>query len=108
MNSSSFSAILLHQHELLLLLSNSSSNLLLNLCQLQLAPQNLVLLLLQSALCLRQRSLQLQLLGLEALPDFVNLVDGAATLADLIHDVLDLVGQSLVLTTNFVQLEHGL
>merc|ERR1719291_1624286 len=50
----------------------------------------------------------LQLLGLQTLPDFVNLVDGAATLADLVHDVLDLVGEGLVLPADFLELEHSL
>merc|ERR1719220_1109993 len=36
-------------------------------------------------------------LSIHASADFVNLVDGAASLADLVHDVLDLVAQSLVL-----------
>merc|ERR1712240_672182 len=57
---------------------------------------------------LLQGGLELHLLGLKALPDFVNLVDGASTLADLVHDVLDLVGESLVLPADLLQLEHGL
>merc|ERR1719260_463002 len=57
---------------------------------------------------LLQGRLELHLLGLKALPDFVNLVDGASTLADLVHDVLDLVGESLVLPADLLQLEHGL
>merc|ERR1719260_425697 len=57
---------------------------------------------------LLQGGLELHLLGLKALPDFVNLVDGASTLADLVHDVLDLVGKSLVLPADLLQLEHGL
>ena len=44
---------------------------------------NLVLLLLQGALCLLERGLQLQLLVLQALADLVDLVDVAAALADL-------------------------
>ena len=39
-------------------------------------------------------------------PHFVNLVDGASALADLVHDVLDLVGKAFVLTTNFIQLKN--
>merc|ERR1719260_503676 len=57
---------------------------------------------------LLQGRLELHLLGLKTLPDFVNLVDGASTLADLVHDVLDLVGESLVLPADLLQLEHGL
>ena len=44
---------------------------------------NLVLLLLQGALCLLERGLQLQLLVLQALADLVDLVDVAAALANL-------------------------
>merc|ERR1719336_2285530 len=60
------------------------------------------------ALGLGQSGLRLHLLSLQPLADFVNLVDGAASLADLVHDVLDLVGQSLVLPADLVQLEDGL
>merc|ERR1719278_1249696 len=87
---------LLHKQELFLLLSQTALNLLPDSVELQLAPQHLVLLLLEGGLSLLQGRLKLQLLGLQTLPDFVNLVDGAATLADLVHDVLDLVGEGLV------------
>merc|ERR1719336_654242 len=60
------------------------------------------------ALGLGQSGLRLHLLSLQPLADFVNLVDGAASLADLVHDVLDLVGQSLVLPADLVQLEDRL
>merc|ERR1719470_523920 len=99
---------LLDEDELLLLLGKTALDLLPDGVELQLAPQHLVLLLLKGGLGLLQGRLQLHLLGLEALPDFVNLVDGASTLADLVHDVLDLVGESLVLPADLLQLEHGL
>merc|ERR1719278_1815654 len=99
---------LLHKQELFLLLSQTALNLLPDSIELQLAPQHLVLLLLEGGLSLLQGRLKLQLLSLQALPDFVNLVDGAATLADLVHDVLDLVGESLVLPADFLKLKHGL
>merc|ERR1719295_392608 len=94
--------------KLLLLLGNSSLDLLLHLGQLKRGPENLVLLLLESSLSLRECSLKLKLLSLQTLPDFVNLMDGAAALADLVHDVLDLVGEHLVLSTDFLQLQHRL
>merc|ERR1719470_247317 len=100
--------VLLDGDELLLLLGKTALDLLPDGVELQLAPQHLVLLLLKGGLGLLQGRLQLHLLGLEALPDFVNLVDGASTLADLVHDVLDLVGESLVLPADLLQLEHGL
>merc|ERR1719436_1612542 len=99
---------LLHKQELFLLLSQATLNLLPDSIELELAPQHLVLLLLEGGLSLLQGRLKLELLGLQALPDFVNLVDGAAALADLVHDVLDLVGEGLVLPADFLQLEHGL
>merc|ERR1712209_74875 len=67
-----------------------------------------LLLLLQSSLSFGQSRLQLHLLSLHTSADFVNLVDGASSLADLVHDVLDLVGQGLVLTSDLVKLEDGL
>merc|ERR1719158_2512254 len=94
--------------KLLILLSNAALNLGLDLGELHLASQHLVLLLLQSALSLLKSRLELHLLSLEPLPDLVNLVDGAASLADLVHDVLDLPGQSLVLPPHLIQLQHGL
>merc|ERR1719278_1098429 len=100
--------VLLGAGKLLLLLGNPPVNLLPHLGQLKLGAQDLVLLLLQGALSLGQSSFQLHLLSLQTLADFVNLVDGAATLADLVHDVLDLVGQSLVLTPDLIKLKDGL
>merc|ERR1712029_150113 len=104
----SLSIVLLGGGKLFLLLGNSLLNLLPDLGQLQLASQDLVLLLLQGSLSLRQSSFKLHLLSLEPLADFVNLVDGASSLGDLVHDVLDLVGQGLVLTSDLLKLEDGL
>merc|ERR1719270_1913351 len=94
--------------KLLVLLSDSSLNLGLDLGQLHLTSQDLVLLLLQGGLSLLQGRLELHLLGLESLADFVNLVDGATSLSDLVHDVLDLVGQGLVLTSDLLKLKNSL
>merc|ERR1719433_1100154 len=99
---------LLHKQELFLLLSQAALNLLPDSVEFQLAPQHLVLLLLKGGLGLLQSRLKLQLLGLQTLPDFVDLVDGAATLADLVHDVLDFVGEGFVLPADFLELEHSL
>merc|ERR1719333_2063997 len=68
--------------ELLVLLSDAALDLLLDLGELHLAPQHLVLLLLQGGLGLLQGGLQLHLLSLQPLADFVNLVDGAASLEE--------------------------
>merc|ERR1719195_2126824 len=94
--------------KLLVLLGNPALNLGLDLGELHLAPQHLVLLLLQSGLGLLQRGLQLHLLSLQPLADFVNLVDGAASLGDLVHDVLYLIRQGLVLAPDLLQLKNRL
>merc|ERR1719394_377960 len=104
----SLGLVLANHGKLLVLLSNSTLNLGLDLGELHLASQDLVLLLLQGGLGLLKSRLELHLLGLEPLANFVNLVDGAASLGDLVHDVLDLIGQSLVLTSDLLKLENSL
>merc|ERR1712051_183260 len=61
----------------------------------------------QGALGLLQGRLELLLLALHAPPLFVKLVDGAATVAKLIEQVLDLVSEVLVFTADNVQLLVG-
>merc|ERR1719402_1374014 len=100
--------VLFNGHELLLLLSNASFNFCSHLAELELGPKNLVFLLFESSLGLFQSSLQLQFLSLQALPNLVNLVNVTSSLADLVHDVLDLVGQRLVLPPHLVQLQNRL
>merc|ERR1712112_329914 len=68
--------------ELLFLLSNLAVNLLLDLSKLKLSSENLVLLSLESSL---------RLLNLETASLFVQLVDGAASIAKLIQKILDLI-----------------
>merc|ERR1719336_818749 len=100
--------VLLGAHELLVLLSHAAVNLLSDLGQLQLASQDLVLLLFKGSLSLGQSRFKLHLLSLKTSADFVNLVDGASSLTNLVHDVLDLIGQGLVLTSDLIKLEDGL
>merc|ERR550525_348598 len=100
--------VLLGGGKLLVLLGQTALDLLPDLGELQGGSEHLVLLLLQGALSLRQSGLKLHLLSLQSLADFVNLVDGAASLSDLVEDVLDLVGQGLVLAPNLLQLEKSL
>merc|ERR1740129_371242 len=87
--------------ELLLLLGDLPVDLLLDLSKLKLGPQHLVLLSLQS-------SLELLLLGLEPPALFVQLVDGAASIAKLVKEILDLISEVLVLAADNVQLLIGL
>merc|ERR1719195_1772962 len=94
--------------ELFLLLSDLAVDLLLDLSQLQLSSQHLVLLGLQSTLGLLQGGLQLLLLSLQTAPLLVQLVDGAASVSQLVQQVLDLVSQVLVLPADHIQLLHHL
>merc|ERR1719495_627229 len=101
----SLGLVLSDHGKLLILLSNSALNFGLDLVELHLASQNLVLLLLKGSLSLLKGRLELHLLSLEPLADFVNLVDGASSFGDL---VLDVVGEGLVLTSHLLKLEDSL
>merc|ERR1711971_57271 len=93
--------------KLLLLLLDPPVDLLSHLSHLQLSSENLVLLLLQGSLGLLQALLQLLLLNLQLPAGFVQLVHGAASLTQLIEQVLDLLCQILVLPPDGVQvLQH--
>merc|ERR550532_2458405 len=94
--------------ELLLLLGNLPVDLLLDLSELKLGPQNLVLLGLESTLGLLQSCLELLLLNLEPPSLFIKLVDGAASITKLVKEVLDLISEVLVLTTDNIKLLHHL
>merc|ERR1719486_86007 len=48
------------------------------------------------------------LFSLLTFPDFVNLVDGSTTLADLVHDVLDLSTERFILPPDAIKLTVGL
>merc|ERR1712168_426372 len=104
----SLGLVLSDGQELLILLSNAALNFSSDLGQFKLATENLVFFLFKSGLSFLKGSLQLKFFSLKALADFVNLVDGATTLADLVHDVLDFIGQGLVFTADFIKLKHGL
>ena len=77
--------------KLLLLLCKPSINLLPHLAKLQLGPQHLVLFGFEGALGFLQGRLQLLLLALHPPPLFVELMDGPATIAKLVKQILDLV-----------------
>merc|ERR1712112_169817 len=94
--------------ELLFLLSNLAVNLLLDLSKLKLSSENLVLLSLESSFSLLKSRLELLLLNLETASLFVQLVDGAASIAKLIKKILDLISQVLVLPADNIQLLHHL
>merc|ERR1719232_1272968 len=90
--------------ELLFLLSNSSINVRSDLLELHGGSENLVLLLLKSALSLLKGSLEFLLLLLETTSLFVKIVDGASTIAKLIKKILDLISKILVLSLDNVKL----
>merc|ERR1719192_1980568 len=94
--------------ELLLLLGHTPVNLLPHVGKLQLGAEHLVLLHLQGGLGLLKSALQLLLLSLQHPPLFVQGVDGAASLTELIKQILDLVSEVLVLPLDNVQLLGGL
>lgn len=90
--------------EFLLLLLDTPVDLLSDLGQLELSAQDLVLLLFEGGLGLLEGGLELVLLGFEALPGLLDLVDVAATFADLVEQVLDFVGEVLVLAADSLEL----
>merc|ERR1719242_2765775 len=94
--------------ELLLLLSHTPINLLLDLSKLKLGTEDLVLLLLEGALGLLKGALELLLLLLEATPLLVQIMDGATSLTKLIQKILDLISEVLVLALDNVELFKGL
>merc|ERR1719322_1795302 len=102
------SVVLASVVELLLLLGNLAVDLLPHLAKLKLGPEDLVLLGLEGPLGLLEGALKLLLLGLHPPPLLVQLVDGAATIAKLVEQILDLVSQVLVLAADDVQLLVGL
>merc|ERR1711970_809728 len=81
-----------------ILFSNAAVNLNLDLSKLHLAPQNLILLLLQGCFCFFKSRLQFHLFSLKALSNFVNFMDGSSSFSNLIHDILDFIGESFVLS----------
>merc|ERR1719158_56030 len=94
--------------ELLLLLSNTSVNLLSDIGKLKLGAENSVLLHLKSSLSLLKSTLELLLLLLKHTALFVKSMDGASTLTKLVKEVLDLISKVLVLTLDNIQLLNGL
>merc|ERR1712112_792665 len=93
--------------ELLLLLSNTSVNLLSDIGKLKLGAKNSVLLHLKSSLSLLKSTLELLLLLLKHTALFVKSMDGASTLAKLVKKVLNLISKVLVLTLDNIQLLNG-
>lgn len=77
--------------ELLFLLLDAAVNLLAHLAELKLCPEDLVLLLFESGFSFLKSGLELVLLDLQPLPLLLDFVDVAATLADLVEQVLDFI-----------------
>merc|ERR1711862_614599 len=83
-------------------------NLVHDLAKLKLSPQDLILLLLKGSLSFFKSSLEFFLLNLKAPPLLVKLMDGTATITQLVKEVLDFICQVLVLTLNNIKLFNSL
>merc|ERR1719289_364129 len=83
--------------EFLLLLSQAAVDLLADLGELKLSADDLSLLLLESRFGLLESGLKLFFLHFETATCFVELMDGFATLSELVGEVVDLVGEQFVL-----------
>ena len=94
--------------ELLFLLVDLAVNLLADLSKLKLGSEDLVLLLLKGSLSLLKSSLELLLLNLQAAALLVKLMDGAATITQLVKEILDLISKVLVLPLNNIKLLNSL
>merc|ERR1719477_60318 len=86
-----FCLVFPNHSKFLILFSNATINLNLNLSELHLTPQNFVLLLFQCCLCFFKSRLQFHLFSLKTLSDLVNFMDRSSSFSDLIHDILDLI-----------------
>merc|ERR1712223_1322900 len=92
--------------EFFFFLSNASLDFLSNLGQFQLGTKNLVFFLFQCSFSFFKSSLELELFGIQSFSNFVNLMNGSSSLADLIHDILDLITESLIFFSDFIQLKN--
>lgn len=90
--------------EFLFLLLDAPVDFLADLGQFELAAENLVLFLFQSGFSLFKSGLEFVLLGFQALPGLLDFVDVAATLTDLVEQILDFIGQVLVLAADGFEL----
>ena len=90
--------------KLFFLLMDLAVNLLSDLSKLQLSPKDLILFLLKRSFSLLKSSLELLLLNLQTAALLVKLMDGAATIAQLVKEILDLISKVLVLPLNNIQL----
>merc|ERR1740129_1765271 len=100
--------VLTSAHKLFFLLCNPPFDFLPNLSEFKLSPENLVLLLFKSSFGFLKSSLELHLLSFQTFPNFVNFMDRSASLANLIHDILDLIAQALIFLPDLIQLKDRL
>merc|ERR1740124_2005387 len=90
--------------KLLLLLLDAAVNLLSNLSKLKLSPENLILFLFKSCFSLLKGRLELLLLNFQTATLFVQLMNGAATISQLIKEILDFIGKIFVLPLDNIKL----
>merc|ERR1712029_1339781 len=89
------------------LLLDLAVNFLTDLSKLKLSSEDLVLLLLKSSFSFFQSSLEFFLLDFKSATLIVELMDGAATISQLVKKILDLISQVLVFALHNIQLFGG-
>merc|ERR1712086_833618 len=92
----------------LFLLLDSVINLLANLFKLKLSSKNLVLFLFKSSLSFLKGRLELFFFNFQAAALFVQLMDGASTISQLVKEILDFISKVLVLPLYNIKLLHNL
>merc|ERR1719187_2445909 len=89
--------------EFFFLLLDTLVDLLLNLAEFKLSAQDLGLFLFKGSFSFLKGGLQFFLLDFVLLRSLLDLGEGAATFADLFHEVLDLLGETLVFTADGIE-----
>merc|ERR1719334_2649528 len=84
-------------------LSNTSVNVLSDLSKFKLSAENLVLLHLKSSLSFLQSSLELLLFGFKSPALLVQIVNRSSTISELVKEILDFIGEILVLTLDNIK-----
>merc|ERR1719483_259060 len=94
--------------KLLFLFLDSAINLLANLSKLKLSSKNLVLFLFKSSLSFLKGRLELFFLNFQAATLFVQLMDRATTIFQLVKEILDFISKVLVFPLDNIKLFHNL
>merc|ERR1719310_1480500 len=84
-------------------LSNTSVNVLSNLSKFKLSTENLVLLHLKSSFSFLQSGLEFLLFGFKSPALLVQIVNGSSSISKLVKEILDFIGEILVLTLDNIK-----